>query len=107
MCKSSETRAGLAGEFLHLRAKQAWVRRCWKSTPRKRHDHDTAQASAPLTFTRTLTTSIPDEKNESREADVMPIRWMMKAQQITVPMPADLRTVSGSKTYPIEGDLED
>jgi hypothetical protein len=62
---------------------------------------------APLTFTRTLTTSIPDEKNATSNSDVMPIQWMMKAQQITVSIPADLRTVTGSKSYPIEGENEE
>lgn len=62
---------------------------------------------APLTFTRTLTTSIPDEKNVTSKSDVMPIQWMMKAQQITAPIPADLRAVSGSKSYPIEGQNEE
>ncbi len=62
---------------------------------------------APLSFTRTLTTSIPDEKNATSKSDVMPIQWLMKAQQITVAIPADLRTVTGSKTYPIEGQNEE
>jgi hypothetical protein len=37
----------------------------------------------------------------------MPIQWMMKAQQITVAIPADLRTVTGSKSYPIEGQNQE
>lgn len=61
---------------------------------------------APLEYTQTVTSTVPEVKGGTQKG-IMPINWMMKAQQITVPVPADLKSVTGSKTYPIEGQGED
>lgn len=107
VCKSSETRRG--GGRIPSPPGKAGVGASLLEVDAEKKDMIMMlpMPLAPLTYTRTLTTSIPDEKNEIRDADVMPIQWMMKAQQVSVAIPADLRTASGSKTYAIGGENEE
>jgi hypothetical protein len=107
VCKSSETRQG-AGRIPSPAGKPgAGVSMLEVDAEKKDMVMMLPMPLAPLSFTRTLTTSIPDEKNVTSKSDIMPIQWMMKAQQITVAIPADLRTVTGSKSYPIEGQNQE
>lgn len=57
----------------------------------------------PLPITKTVTTTIIDDDHKSGPGFAKP--WMVPANKpITVALPADLKSVSGTKTYPIKGD---
>lgn len=58
---------------------------------------------APLTYTRTTTTTIPDETGGTRKEVSGP--WMLKGNQPeAVAIPGELRTVSGTQTYKVDGE---
>jgi hypothetical protein len=52
----------------------------------------------------TVTTSIPDEQGSSTTVPMKP--WMLQAAKLTVTVPADLKSASGSKEYQIGGQWE-
>lgn len=57
------------------------------------------------TYTRTLVTNIPDETGGTSELVMPP--WMLKAQKPNpVAIPGDLKTVSGTQTYKVDGQQD-
>lgn len=57
----------------------------------------------PLTYTSTITTTIPDEKSGTGKQVSPP--WMMKGSKPdAVAIRGDLKTVSGMQTYKVEGE---
>ena len=58
-----------------------------------------------LTVKQVIVTSFPNDKNSTSDAGMSP--WMMPANKpITISIPADLASASGSKTFKIEGQFE-
>jgi len=58
-----------------------------------------------LDYSRTLTTNLPDEDRKSGVSKGLTSNYLSKAtDKFTVTIPADLRTVSGTRTLKLDGD---
>ena len=58
---------------------------------------------APLTYTQTVTTNIPDETGSTKQS-IAPLMFGGDMQRITVSIPGDAAKLSGTKSIPVKGD---
>ena len=58
---------------------------------------------APLTYTQTVTTNIPDETGSTKQS-IAPLMFGGEMQRITVSIPGNAAKLSGTKTIPVKGD---
>lgn len=58
---------------------------------------------APLTYTQTVTTNIPDEAGSTKQS-IVPLLFGGDQQRITVSIPGSAASLSGTQTIPVKGE---